>query len=385
MDSNTQYPTMWTTGFVGGIKVSFTFPIRNEMEAYAQAKAITDKLLADGFTTTEPGLEAGEQKEPIGWIARRAKSDGTPVLDLYLDNEKWVNRLVMCYLDDAEGIKAFEQATGLSVNDIPLYEGERLERGNTDKSKRYVIRVPKTANAIIKDNPHYNPDETDIKRKKPARLFIRWDAGSEPTPPAAQAAVAAQPGKATALGEATTIDHTTGAIISAERVTGDEPLQARLENEQITITRAVKTGAVAGVGNKAGDKYDAYGVIVDGGAPLEVLVKVFPEDVVILRNLGYEFGESDNLSVNVILTVKDRNMTRINTEKIKPRKGTPADSLNWGLVWPKVRPMYKSTEHMQNSVNNLKHEGAFKNCADEAAAIAVIVAHKNGQAEGVAG
>lgn len=299
---------MWTTGYIGGVKVSFTFPIRNEMEAYGQAKAITDKLIADGFTTTEPGLEAGEQKEPIGWIARRAKADGTPILDLYLDNEKWVNRLVMCYLDDDESIKAFESATGLRIDDIPLYNGDRLERG-TEKAKPFIVRVAKPTQAVIKDNPHYNPTETDIKKKKPARLFIRWvsEAETTPVPPPAAAAQAGEPTKAT------------------PEATPEPPRNARLQNEELVITRVTKIGKITGNPdpNKNGDKYEGWGKIWDGGT-FDVRVVIFPEDVIRIKEQGYEFPtDGGAYQIPIIMDTTDRAMTRIG--QVVPKNAGESD------------------------------------------------------------
>lgn len=317
MDSNSQYPTMWTTGYIGSVKVSFTFPIRNELEAYAQAKAITDKLIADGFTTEAPGLEAGEQKEPIGWVLRRSKEDGTPVIDLYLDNERWVNRLVMCYLDSAEDIKAFEDATGLSLNSLPLYEGDRLARENKDKDKRYIIPVKHAANAIIKNNPLYNPEETDVKKKKPARLFIRWEtAATKPQPEAAPAVIPA-------------------TMQAGEPAKAEPQRNARLQNEEIVLTEFVHTGTVTSNSDKSknGDKFDGFGLIEDGGMKHRVRVWIFPEDVIQIKAHGYDFGVGKGYEIPVIMDTSDRAMTRIGS--VLPNANQPDrkwDAAAWTAV-----------------------------------------------------
>src|SRR5690348_3416784 len=104
MDTPQQYPTMWTTGYLAnGMKVSFTFPIRNEFEACKQALEITNKLLADGFLMTEPGLEAGEESEMIGRVSRRSKTNSdktvSPVIDLYGVHDALKFKVMSIYLD----------------------------------------------------------------------------------------------------------------------------------------------------------------------------------------------------------------------------------------------------------------------------------------------
>lgn len=177
METASDKPTFWTTGYLpNGAKVSFTVPIANLSNAYAEALAFTDKLLADGLTLNPKGLEDGEIIEQVGYILRRSKDDGTPVIDLYPINEKTTFRFVMVYLDTPDDVKTFELASGLQLNSIPLYEGDRLERDGKEKSKKYIVKPAAPMSAVIRNNPHYNPDEPDVKKRKPKRLFVRFDA-----------------------------------------------------------------------------------------------------------------------------------------------------------------------------------------------------------------
>jgi len=283
MDTPQQYPTMWTTGYLpNGAKVSFTFPIRNTFEAYKEAVDITNKLLADGFMLTEPGLEAGEKKEQVGYVLRRSKDDGTAVLDLYPANDKTSFRFVMCYLDTPEDIAEFENATGLVFKSLPVYEGDRMERGNNEKSNKYIVKVPQVTNAVIKDNPYYNPTETDVKKKKPARLFVRWE-GSQPTP-------------------------TPQPPPPAANVAASEPEPARngeLRNELIMISTIEPRPDSKG--------FYGHGLFSDGIGQHEVRVNLFlPEDKKLIEDAGYEWVASGAVSWPVTLRI-DRNMTRIAT------------------------------------------------------------------------
>lgn len=175
-------PNFWVRGYlVNGFQISFTIPITDITDAYAEALAFTDKLLADGFSMDAPGLEAGEKKEAVGYVLRRQKdSDGTPIIDLYLAQEKTTFRFLKVYLDTPEDVKTFEAVSGLQLDTLPLYEGDRLERDGGDKSKRYIRAVAKPFNVVLSANPHYNPDESDVKKRKPKYLFVRWETANAP-------------------------------------------------------------------------------------------------------------------------------------------------------------------------------------------------------------
>lgn len=181
MEQQTNEPTFWFTGYLpNGFKCSFTMPV-NMDTAFEQAMAFTNMLMAKGFSQQEPGLVDGEQRETVGWVTRRSKvnDDGseTPLIDVYIDKEKLTYKFLSVYLNTPEEVNAFENASGLKVDALPLWESAHLERGNS-KTDKYIIRVARPFTVISEANQYYNPDEPDIKKRKPKRLFVRWEAAN---------------------------------------------------------------------------------------------------------------------------------------------------------------------------------------------------------------
>jgi hypothetical protein len=165
-------PTMSFSGWLpNGMKVYFTMPsdFENAME---MAITFTDKLIAKGFRQHEPGLEEGEQRETINMVARRNKlnDDGsnTPVLDLYVNNDKMKHRFIAVYLNTPEDVQAFESVSGIKLTSIPL----NPTKAPVDRDVKEFTLATKPFNIVYKNNPQY--DETNDS-KKPKRLFVRFD------------------------------------------------------------------------------------------------------------------------------------------------------------------------------------------------------------------
>lgn len=174
-----------------GNKVEFEFSDSSIPEDdYANAMDYTRRLLALGASVTAPGLEAGEEKEQIGAVVRRSKVNDdateTPILDLYLNHDATKYKFLTVYLNTPDDIAAFETASSLKLDSIPFWEGGHLERGNL-KTDKYIISLPRPLYVIHRLNERYNPDEPDATKRKPKRLFVRWESVGTPTPlPASQ-------------------------------------------------------------------------------------------------------------------------------------------------------------------------------------------------------
>lgn len=178
--------TFWTTGYIKGAKVSFTFAISDPYNAYAEASMVIQKLLSDGFAQNEPGLEAGENKELVGYVARRQKKneDGTitPVIDVYSPHKAVKFKMISVYLNTPEEIAAFEQASGHKLASLPLVPGKAaLDKGD-EETDTMIMAVTTQMHVIRKPNPRYDESSED---KKPKWLFVRWEAAGIPTQPAA--------------------------------------------------------------------------------------------------------------------------------------------------------------------------------------------------------
>jgi len=177
-----QEPTFWVTGWLpNGCRVSYTIPF-GISRGYEDALAFTDALLAKGFTTSEPGLSAGEKKDKVGYVLRRSvvnERGETPVIDVYVDHEAMTWRTVKVYLNTPEQIADFEAVSGLNLDSLPYYEGkDSVERGDP-KLGKYVIPVNHVFYAVAKANPKHEEEQDAEKRKLiPKRLFVRWESAS---------------------------------------------------------------------------------------------------------------------------------------------------------------------------------------------------------------
>lgn len=166
-------PTMSVSGWLpNGMKVYFTMPSNYE-NAMEVAIAFTDKLIAKGFVQHEPRLGAGEQKEIISHVSRRNKknNDGStsPVIDLYVNNERMEYRFLAVYLDTADDVQAFETACGLKLAAIPL---NPTDAPPVRDNAALVVKLAWPVTIIFKDNPRYDANSIE---KKPKRYFERWD------------------------------------------------------------------------------------------------------------------------------------------------------------------------------------------------------------------
>lgn len=292
MDTPQQYPTMWTTGYLpNGAKVSFTFPIRNEFEAYKQAVEITNKLLADGFMLTEPGLEEGEKKEQVGYFVRRNKdnNDGTttPIIDCYPANDKTIFKFISVYLNTQEDVDAFEKASGWTLKNCTSWDTDTAPQ--RDNKRAPFLKPVSPFSAVYKANPYYEEGN-----KKPKHLFVRWE-GSRP-------AVSPQP---------------TANVAASEPPKAEPARNSELRNESIVITRIEARSDSAG--------WYGYGMFSDGIGTHETRVNLFaPEDPQKITAKGYEW-HTGAVEIPVTLLI-DRNMARI--DKVLPKEPVGQSSAN---------------------------------------------------------
>lgn len=177
-----------------------TFPLDLNIQL-TQDQAVTvfssvSNLLEQKFTVYQPGLDDGEKLVEIGYIVRKSKSHAeegeTPVMDLYPVTGNF--RHLAKYLNTPEDVAVFEALIGRKIETLPLWEGDNaIERGKSPKTDRYVTKLDKPIKVVWKINPRYDPEETDIKKKKPRRLFVRY---AEPPTMSHPATPATPPAKA---------------------------------------------------------------------------------------------------------------------------------------------------------------------------------------------
>jgi hypothetical protein len=164
--------------------VLVTLPVPDGSFDYQGAFANVGQAVAAGFLVDAPGLEAGEMKDQATWVVRKDvenKNDGTisASIALYRDGERY--SFLTVYLDTPEEISAFQYASGLKLNQLPKYVGSgKLEKGKDRQTDQLFTKAPKAFGVVMRANPKHDPNETDATKKKPARLFVRWEAQMPP-------------------------------------------------------------------------------------------------------------------------------------------------------------------------------------------------------------
>ena len=137
-----------------------------------------NNLISCGFSVNAPGVEAGEFVDEIGWVVRKNQKNErgvTPRIEAYLSNPDLRKKFIHFYLNTEEEIFAFEAACGLKLSSLPVYVGkDSVERGADADTDKFVARLPKPVKFVWRENPSYDPNEQDISKKKPRRLFVRW-------------------------------------------------------------------------------------------------------------------------------------------------------------------------------------------------------------------
>ena len=155
-----------------------TIPVNTAMETldYDAMLANVTAMLDAGWLVQAPGLEEGEHKDEVGYVVKSyVGEDGTPAIDVYPAHEAAHYSLMRVYLNTPEQQQAFEYAAKVKLDSLPEYVGVgRLERGKSPQTDKLFHKLAKPIGIVWKDNPKYNPDETDATKKKPKRLFVRW-------------------------------------------------------------------------------------------------------------------------------------------------------------------------------------------------------------------
>ena len=161
--------------------------VRN-LDCYAAAFAAVSDAVAAGFTVAAPGLEDGEYREQIGYVVRRSKDNErdntvTPVLDLYPASDAARFACLTVYLNRPEDVAAFEAASGMRLDSLPVYIGDnKIERGKKKDTDRLVVRAPRPFGVVMIANPKYSESEAAAAKSAnkmytvPKRRFVRWEA-----------------------------------------------------------------------------------------------------------------------------------------------------------------------------------------------------------------
>jgi hypothetical protein len=175
--------TGWTRLYhPAGVQVTIPIPMDAPLSADAAQHTLTSvsNLLDAGWLTDAPGLEDGEQKQEVVSVSRRESKDGTPIVAFYLAHPKTVKKFLHQYLNKPEDIQAFEAATGLKLESIPLWMGERdIDRDHREAGK-YIIPLSRPIHIIWETNPKWQAWSAEGGKATGAiephkRILVRYD------------------------------------------------------------------------------------------------------------------------------------------------------------------------------------------------------------------
>lgn len=163
-----------------GPQVTLPVMLGTPAEMFAAVGAYLDA----GFLVVAPGLEEGEEREHVAYVVHgEHERDGqtTPFLLLYAANEAMKFSFLKVYLNKPADIAAFEFASGLKLNSIPVYIGQdKPERGKSKQVDRYVIAAPAAFEVVFKQNPRWSETDAAAHQSRgemyavPRRVFVRW-------------------------------------------------------------------------------------------------------------------------------------------------------------------------------------------------------------------
>lgn len=205
-----------------------------------------DAYLGAGFQVNAPGLEEGEQKQEVVSVSRREGKDSTPIVAFYLAHPKTVKKFLHSYLNNQEDVLAFETATGLKLDSIPLWPGERdVDKDHKDADK-YIVPLPRPVNLVWEVNPKWQTWSAEGGKSTGAiephkRILVRYDAtGAKPvTAPLSAPVTSDNPKPATGALVRKYQDGTSCKDDPAERVAFDAYTKAN--NTSPTTLEALRT------------------------------------------------------------------------------------------------------------------------------------------------
>ncbi|MDX9993100.1 MAG: SWIM zinc finger family protein [Anaerolineales bacterium] len=170
--------TGWTRLYhSSGAQVTLPIAYTAAGNMYAQV----DAYLGAGFQVNAPGLEEGEQKQGVVSVSRRESKDSTPIVAFYLAHPKTVKKFLHAYLNNQEDVLAFEAATGLRLDAIPLWPGERDIDKDSRQADEYIIPLPHPVNIVWEVNPKWQTWSAEGGKSSGAlephkRILVRYDA-----------------------------------------------------------------------------------------------------------------------------------------------------------------------------------------------------------------
>ena len=144
-ESNTTQITGWIKLYhPSGAQVSLPLPMLTRLTAQQAMEVLgsVSEYLNVGFLVNAPDLEDGELVEEVNAVARREAKDETPIIDFYSSNMKLLKKFMHVYLNTEQDVAAFEEATGLKLAALPVYDGALAIARDDNKARKYIVSLP---------------------------------------------------------------------------------------------------------------------------------------------------------------------------------------------------------------------------------------------------
>lgn len=135
-----------------GAKVDIPLSLDNTLtdEQAVRLSVSISALLNAGFSVNPAGVEAGELVDEVAAVTRRTGNDGTPIVAFFKDHPKLVKKFIHTYLDNADDVAAFEQATGLRLAAIPVFESDKDITKDHRLAGQYIVTLPHPIKLVYK-------------------------------------------------------------------------------------------------------------------------------------------------------------------------------------------------------------------------------------------
>jgi predicted nucleic acid-binding Zn finger protein len=153
MEGNTTQFTAWIRLYhPSGAQVSLPVPLFSRLTAQQATDMFgsVGEYLNVGFLANAPDPEDIEQIEEINAVARREAKDETPIIDFYSSNMKLHKKVIHVYMNTEQDVAGFEDATGLKLAALPLYDGALAIARDDNKARKYIVNLPRPIRLVWK-------------------------------------------------------------------------------------------------------------------------------------------------------------------------------------------------------------------------------------------
>lgn len=181
-ESNTTQVTGWIKLYhPSGAQVSLPVPLLSRLTTQQALDVLgsVSEYINVGFLVNAPDLENGELIEEVNAVARREAKDETPIIDFYSSNMKLLKKFMHVYLNTEQDVAAFEEASGLKLAALPVYDGALAIARDDNKARKYIVSLPRPIKLVWKLSPKWEEwkaagGEANEPHK---RMLVRYETG----------------------------------------------------------------------------------------------------------------------------------------------------------------------------------------------------------------